>query len=229
MSDIIRVQWTIVPRSVAPQPWLNCKRCRDSRPFRSSGKIRVNANGKRLDAWLIYKCTSCNSTWKRPVLERRPIRMIDPHFLMSLHANDPELAHRLALDVEGLRRKAGLAEASDDVVVRKQVLSESLTPARRLELLLAIPAATELQMTGLRLDRLLAVGLQLSRRRIRTLQDMGHLAVFPEASRKRHSAVRDGMRVTIELSELDDRDGIAMAAKGSSPVAQHGVGRITPS
>ena len=211
MSDIIRVLWTIVPRSVAPQPWLNCKRCRDSRPFRSSGKIRVNANGKRLDAWLIYKCMSCNSTWKRPILERQHVRTIDPHVLMSLHANDPEVAHRLALDVEGLQHKAGSAEASDEVVVRKEVLSESLTPARRLEILCAVPETTEL-----RVDRLLAIGLHLSRRRIRDLQDTGHLAVFPEGSRKRYAAVRDGMRVTIELSEIDDGDEIVMAAATSS-------------
>jgi len=216
MSDILRVLWTIVPRSVAPEPWLNCKRCRDSRPFRSSGKIRVNANGKRLDVWLIYKCTSCDSTWKRPILERRHVRTIDPHVLMSLHANDPELGHRLALDGESLRCKAGLAEQSDDVVVRKEVLSESLTPARRLEILCAVPEGT-----GLRTDRLLAVGLGLSRRRIRSLQDAGHLAVSPQGSRKRHSTVRDGMRVTIELSKIDDRDEIAMAAKGGSPAARY--------
>ena len=216
MSDILRVLWTIVPRSVAPGPWLNCKRCRDSRPFRSSGKIRVNANGKRLDAWLIYKCTSCDSTWKRPVLERRPVRTIDPQFLMLLHANDPEVVRPLAFDVESLRCKVGLAEESDEVVVRKEVLSESLTPARRLEILFAIPEGT-----GLRMDRLLAIGLHLSRSRIRDLQEAGHLAVSPEGWRKRHSTVRDGMRVTIELPELDDRDEIVMAARGD--------GRITPS
>ena len=209
MSDIIRVQWTIVPRSVAPEPWLNCKRCRDSRPFRSSGKFRINANGKRLDAWLIYKCTSCDSTWKHPVLERRSVRTIDRRFLMSLHANDPDVAHRLAFDVESLQHKGGLAEASDEAVVRKEVLSESPTPARWLEILCAVPEATEL-----RVDRLLAIGLHLSRSRIRDLQDSGHLAVSPEGTRKRHSVVRDGMRVTIELSKIDDRDRIAMAAKG---------------
>lgn len=192
---------------------MNCKRCRDCRPFRSSGKIRINANGKRLDAWLIYKCTSCDSTWKRPVLKRRHVRTIDPHFLMSLHANDPEVVRRFAFDVESLRRNVDLAETSDDVVVRKEVLSESLTPARRLEILCVVP-----EMTELRLDRLLAIGLRLPRRRVRDLQGAGHLAVSPEGSRKRHSAVRDGMRVTIELSELDDRDGIAMAAKGDGPI-----------
>lgn len=209
MSDVLRVRWTVVPRS-APQPWLNCNRCRGIRRFRSSGKIRVNANGKRLDAWLIYKCTSCDSTWNHPILERRHVQTIDPLFLMSLRANDPDLVHRLAFDTESLRRKARLVEELDDVVVRKEMLSESMTPARRLEILCAVP-----QTTRLRVDRLLATALQLSRSRIRNLQDKGDLAVSPAGSRMLRTAVRDGMRVTIDLSEAHDRDRIAMAATSS--------------
>src|SRR5882724_3722987 len=150
MSDTMRVQWTIVPQ-IAPQPWLNCNRCGGIKPFRSSEKIRVNANGKRVDAWLIYKCTSCDSTWNRPILERRHVRTIDPLFLMSLRANEPELVRRLAFDAENLRRKVGLVEKFDDVVVRKEVLTESMTPVRWLKILCAVP-----ETTGLRLDRLLA-------------------------------------------------------------------------
>ena len=206
MSDILRVRWTVVPRS-APQPWLNCNRCRAIRRFRSSGKIRINANGKRLDAWLIYKCTTCDSTWNRPVLERRHVRAIDPRLLMSLRASDPDLVHRLAFDTGTLRRKAISVEEFDDVVVRKEMLSQSMT-ARQLEILCAVP-----QTTRLRVDRLLASELQVSRSRIRHLQDMGDLAVSPVGSRVLRAAVRDGMRVTIDLSEAYDRDRIALAAR----------------
>ena len=207
MSDTLRVQWTIVPR-MAPQPRLNCNRCGGLKRFRSSEKIRVNANGKRVDAWLIYKCTSCDSTWNRPILERRHVRTIDPLLLMSLRANDPELVRRLAFDAENLRRKVGLVEKFDDVVVRKEVLTESMTPVRWLKILCAVP-----ETTGLRVDRLLATELRLSRSRIRSLQNTGDLAVSPEGSRMLRIAVRDGMRVTIALSEAYDRDRIAMAAR----------------
>ena len=114
MSDVLRVQWTIIPRT-APQPWLNCNRCGGVRRFRTSDKIRVNANGKRLDAWLIYRCISCDNTWNRPILERQHVRTIDPEFLMSLRANEPALARRLASDVEELKRQAARVEAFDDV------------------------------------------------------------------------------------------------------------------
>ncbi|MGK6315295.1 DUF1062 domain-containing protein [Neorhizobium sp. DT-125] len=58
MCDILRVEWTVIPKS-PPRPILSCAGCGSQRPFRSSGRIRLNASGKRLDAWLIYKCTAC--------------------------------------------------------------------------------------------------------------------------------------------------------------------------
>src|SRR5690349_23513538 len=130
MSDVLRVQWTIIPRT-APQPWLSCSRCGEPKPFRSSDKIRVNANGKRVDAWLIYKCIGCGSSWNRPILERRPVRTIEPDLLTSLHTSEATLVRRLAFDVDGLRRSAGRVEEFDDALVIKTVLSDSPMPRRR--------------------------------------------------------------------------------------------------
>src|SRR4029450_454706 len=144
MSDVLRVQWMIIPGS-APEPWLNCNRCRGTTRFRTSGKIRVNANGKRVDAWLIYKCTSCDNTWNRPILERRHVSTIEPHLLASLHGSDPELSRRLA--VEKWRRKLKV-EHFDDVTVHKKVVSESMRPAGRLEIICVVP-----EMIGLRVGR----------------------------------------------------------------------------
>ena len=208
MSDTLRVQWTIVPQ-MAPQPWLNCNRCGGLKRFRSSEKIRVNANGKRIDAWLIYKCTSCDRTWNRPILERRHVRTIDRRFLMSLHANEPRLARRLAFDAEDLRRRAGHVEEFDNVVL-KDVLSESIMPIRRLEILCTVP-----EPTRLRVDRLLATELHLSRSRIQSLERTGELIVFNDGSRVLRKAVRDGPCLTINLASTRDGDRIAMSAQSS--------------
>ena len=193
MSDVLRVQWTIIPRT-PPQPWLACSRCGEARRFRSSDKIRVNANGKRVDAWLIYKCTACGGTWNRPILERRPVRTIEPGFLMSLNTSESLLTRRLAFDVEELRRRAGRVEEFDDAQVTGNVLSEGTTPARRLEILCSVP-----EPVGLRVDRLLAKELHLSRTRIRQLAKTGDLVAFPQGSNLRRP-VRDGMRLAINLA-----------------------------
>ncbi|MPZ30463.1 MAG: DUF1062 domain-containing protein [Rhodospirillales bacterium] len=192
MSDVLRVQWTIIPRT-APQPWLTCSRCGEPRRFRSSDKIRVNANGKRVDAWLIYKCTCCGSTWNRPILERRQVQTIEPDFLTSLRTSDSMLTRRFAFDVEGLRRRAGRVEEFDDALVIRNVLSESTMPTRQLEILCSVP-----EPVGLRVDRMLANELQLSRSRVQSLAKIGELVAFPPGSHLRR-AVRDGMRLVIDL------------------------------
>jgi hypothetical protein len=202
MSDVLRVQWTIIPGS-APEPWLNCSRCRGTTRFRTSGKIRVNANGKRVDAWLIYKCTLCDNTWNRPVLERRHVSTIDPHLLAALQANDPDLSRRLAF--ETLRRRLKVAHV-DDATVRKEVVSESPRPADRLEIVCVVP-----ETTGLRVDRLLSTELRLSRSRIRNMQNAGHLAACPDGLRR---PLRNGLQVRIELRGVHDGDKIALAAGG---------------
>jgi len=163
----------------------------------------VNANGKRVDAWLIYKCTSCDNTWNRPVLERRPVSTIDSHLLASLQANDPGLSRRLAF--ETLPRKLK-AEHFDDVTVRKKVVSESVRPVCWLEIVCVVP-----RTTGLRVDRLLSTELRLSRSRIQTMQNAGHLAARPEGLRR---PLRDGLLVRIELRGVHDGDKIALAATG---------------
>ena len=202
MSDVLRVQWTIIPGS-APEPWLNCNRCRVTTRFRTSGKIRVNANGKRVDAWLIYKCTSCDNTWNRPVLERRHVSTIGPQLLASLQTNDPDLSRRLAF--EKLRRKLKV-EHFDDATVRKEVVSESTRPADRLEIVCVVP-----ETTGLRVDRLLSTELRLSRNRIQYMQNAGHLAACPDGLRR---PLRNGLQVRIELRGVHDGDRIALAATG---------------
>ena len=202
MSDVLRVQWTITPAN-APEPWLNCSRCRDTTRFRANGKIRVNANGKRLDAWLIYKCTSCDNTWNRPILERRHVSTIEPQLLASLQANDPELSRRLAF--EKWRRKLKV-EHFDDVRVRKIVVSENTQPVGRLEIVCVVP-----EMTGVRVDRLVANELRLSRSRIQNMQNAGHLAACPGGLSR---PLRDGLRVRIELRGVHDGDKIALVATG---------------
>jgi len=194
MSETLRIKWTIILQT-PPQPLLHCSRCNGTRSFRSSDRIRVNANGKRIDAWLIYKCTACDNTWNRPVLERRHVQSIDPSILTALRLNDPALARRLAFDAEGLKRCARQIEAFNDVVVLKQVLLQGSAPTCRLEILCAVP-----QPVTLRLDRLVAAELRLSRNRARNLERDGALAVFPGRLR---GSVRDGMRVTVELPGHD--------------------------
>jgi len=207
MSSILRVQWTITPRAL-PEPWLGCSHCGGPKPFRCSGKFRLNANGKRLDAWLIYKCRDCDGTWNRPLFERRSRHEIDPTLLQALQANDQEWARRFASDVAGLRGRVDRIEEFPTAEIRKDVLSAGPAPFSKLEILLAVsgPAA-------LRTDRLLANELGLSRSRIQDLLGKGRLAIMPGDGKALRRAVRDGTRVTLDLMAESDGGDIGKAAR----------------
>jgi hypothetical protein len=200
MSNVLAIQWTITPQ-IAPQPRLTCNRCGGVRQFRSSDKIRLNANGKRVDAWLIYRCVDCDNSWNRPLFERRNIRDIDPMSLRALQTNDPDFVRRIAFDVEGLRRWSERVEEFATGDVQKHVQSKNSEPLARIEITLVASMPT-----CVRVDRLLASELGISRARIQELQTSGRLTMSPHGARMLRRPVRDQMCVALEVSTKDDLD-----------------------
>ncbi|MBS1183817.1 MAG: putative cytoplasmic protein [Proteobacteria bacterium] len=203
MSDRLFVRWTIVPRD-CPRPVFACPTCGGDRPFHPSGKIRLNANGKRLDAWLIYKCDACDRTWNRPIFERRLTTDLPPGDLAALRAGDPALVRRLAFDLTALRRKTSVIVHSDALDVGKAVTGGDRR-ATGVEVAFAVPYPV-----GLRLDRLLATELGLARSRIAALADAGRLKVAGGASALNRPP-RDGQGIRLDLDGVNDRETIVAA------------------
>ncbi|MGO6906217.1 DUF1062 domain-containing protein, partial [Rhizobium ruizarguesonis] len=158
MCNTLRVRWTILPKT-APQPWIVCSGCGGLRAFRCSDKIRLNANGRKLDAWLIYKCSTCEKTWNRPIFERRNVRDIDPAVIEALQSNDPDCIRAEAFNLEALRRKSLRVDEFAEFEIAKEMQQETANWTRlEIELMVPLPSST-------RLDRLLASELQVSRTR----------------------------------------------------------------
>jgi hypothetical protein len=88
--------WAVVPTCL-PLVRRRCHACAAGL-FRSSGKFRVNANHKLLDAWLLALCTGCGDTTKLTVLERVTVRSVRPELLDRMHDNDRDLAAELLRD-----------------------------------------------------------------------------------------------------------------------------------
>ncbi|WP_434724438.1 DUF1062 domain-containing protein [Mesorhizobium sp. RIZ17] len=204
----LRVHWTIAP-AIAPRPLINCNRCGGARPYRCGGKFRVNANGKRIDVWLIYRCTACDNSWNFAILERRNRRDIEPALLTALESNDPALVRRYAFDGAMLRDRAGRIEESPDVTVQKELLDGEPGHAAALALELRLEGTTPL-----RLDRLLAGELGLSRSRLQSWDDGRWLCIEPDGAKALRKPARNGMAVRIDLSDEPDRDAILAAACG---------------
>ncbi|RWB28418.1 MAG: DUF1062 domain-containing protein [Mesorhizobium sp.] len=208
MSSILRIRWVIAPKT-APRPLINCNRCNGLKAYHSSGKFRVNANGKRIDAWLIYRCVDCDNSWNFGILERCNRRDIEPALLQALASNDPALARRHAFDVVALRSRIGRVEEFSDVTVHKQRLDGKPENTATLDLQLGLEIPT-----ALRLDRLLASELGISRSRLQAWEEKRLLVVGPDGAKALRKPPRAGMVIRIELVGEPDREVIISAAGG---------------
>ncbi|MDI6102094.1 DUF1062 domain-containing protein [Actinoplanes sp. NEAU-A12] len=163
----LATRWLVCPTGL-PLIRRRCLNCPSAR-YRAHGKFRVNANHKLLDVWLLALCVGCGETIKLTVLERVHVRTIDPSTLDRFHDNDPGLAATLLAD-PGLSRRNGVALDWDGSWELRKTTA-------------GVPDADVIdtsvhfvQRIPLRLTRLLAVGLDVSRSEVQRLVAGGDLS-----------------------------------------------------
>ncbi|MDY3795644.1 MAG: DUF1062 domain-containing protein [Agathobacter sp.] len=81
-----------------------CGGCGKKQVFINSEKFRVNANGNRIEVWLIYRCKKCKHSWNLSIYERtRPSKIPSDEYELFME-NDSELACKYGNDIEFLKR-----------------------------------------------------------------------------------------------------------------------------
>lgn len=183
---------------------MHCAACAAPRPFAFSGKARLNANGRRLDGWLIYRCGQCQATWNRPVIERRRLAEVAPALLAAFQSNDRATLLALAQDRAGLARFAHRIDPAQGLRLDKRILARDgpAPPTLSLHLVPAMPAV-------IRADRILALGLGLSRARLADMARNGRLRAGGNPGR----ALSAPMTVQLDLGGLDDAEAIRLRAQ----------------
>ena len=159
--------------------------------------------------WLIYRCVDCDNSWNFGIFERCNRRAIEPTLLAALEGNDPALARRHAFDVVALRSRVGRVEEFSDVVVHKQRLCDNGESSTALELKLGLEMPT-----SLRLDRLLAGELGISRSRLQALEQKRLLILGRDGAKALRKPAREAMTIRIDLVGEPDREAIISAAGG---------------
>jgi hypothetical protein len=165
-------QWLVRPTDF-PTIRRRCRTC-PSTQYRTRGRFRVNANRKLLDVWLLALCVHCGRTVKLTVLERVPVRSIEPAMLGGFHDNAPALAARLLADPQLAHRNdvvldwadAWTLDTSPVELPKGDILDVSVQFAQRIPIKLTTLIATGMGLSRAEVTKRIATGRISSERKL---------------------------------------------------------------
>lgn len=81
----------------------NCPKCGRKSHYINTKKFRVNANGNKLDIWLIYQCAECKHTLNLAIYERKKASSITKEEYQCFLDNDEQLAEMYGKNIQLFR------------------------------------------------------------------------------------------------------------------------------
>ncbi|MEV8100210.1 DUF1062 domain-containing protein [Kitasatospora sp. NPDC085879] len=158
-----------VRQSALPAVVRPCPDCSGTR-HRPSGKIRVNANGKLLDVWLLLSCAACDRTSKVPVHERAHVSSLEPARRVAYETNDPAVVRELTISASLATKNGYRLDWTGTWELETRTPLYALDDPTPLKVLVSfeLPAPV-------RVERLLMLGLGLSRTAVRRMVGDGRI------------------------------------------------------
>ncbi|MBD5507650.1 MAG: DUF1062 domain-containing protein [Lachnospiraceae bacterium] len=81
-----------------------CPKCDRKTHFKNTKKFRVNANGNKLDIWLIYQCEKCKHTLNLTIYERQKVSSIPKEEYQGFLDNNEQLAEMYGRNMQLFRK-----------------------------------------------------------------------------------------------------------------------------
>ncbi|MCL2570816.1 MAG: DUF1062 domain-containing protein [Defluviitaleaceae bacterium] len=183
--------WTVTP-TTTPTVIRHCSKCNRKSNYYCSEKFRANANQQRVDVWLIYKCTKCDSTLKLTIYKGIRPKDLPPGLFDKFVNNDAALAWEYAFNRNFLKQQACVVDyAGIEYTV------ESPNPA-------TVPLLVQIKTQypfDLKLSVLLAKMLNTSISQIKKLAETGNISASPEINIIKHR-IKSDTDITLAISSL---------------------------
>lgn len=180
MSYQEKLVWTIVPKE-SFKVLRNCSKCGCKSKYSNTGNFRVNANGNFLDVWLIYQCEKCKNTLNLEIYERVSPSKVPRSQYHKFLANDDELAFTYGRKKEFFQKNKAEIELEE---MEYEVQANSTIRDMRSEsdknVVIKNPYSLKI-----RLDKVLAKQLQISRAQVKKLVENGNVFYNQEKDLKK--------------------------------------------
>lgn len=184
MSYLRKFEYTIIPEE-SYQIIRNCSVCKGKAIFANSNKFRANANGNRLDVWLIYQCKKCKHTYNLTIYERVKADNLSPDQIVRFMENDTELAMKYGTDKSFFI--SNKAEIDLDNIKYQIINKETQRPT--IEDPIAYKSGDRIQISdpsrlSIRTDKIIASILQVTRNKVKLFQKNGDIEIIRQSHSK---------------------------------------------
>lgn len=119
------IEYTMIPKdsfSIVRK----CCGCGEKAHYISTNKFRVNANGNKVDVWLIYQCEKCKHTYNMTIYERKnPASIPEKEYQLFLE-NDEVLATEYGKNYSFFKRNRAEVDFSRVEVEYRKTPDEKL-------------------------------------------------------------------------------------------------------
>ena len=155
----------------------NCPKCGRKTHYINTNKFRINANGNKLDIWLIYQCAECKHTLNLAIYERKKVSSITKEEYQRFLDNDEQLAKIFGKNIQLFQRNKAdvdFDELNYDFVKLHETIENSGFGE---QILITI---NNPYMLKIRPEKQIALVLGLSRSQVKSLLGKGEIKIKTE-------------------------------------------------
>ncbi len=183
MSYLRKIEYTILPQE-SFKIIRNCPKCGTKAVFHNTNCFRVNANGNKIDVWLIYQCIKCKHTNNLTVYERCNPKSILKQEYEGFLSNSSLLAFQYGTDPQFFKRNKAEVDWSDIryLISRKDDIIDMNDQCFQKDDFFVVRNSHTLKV---RTDKVVSEILSLTRSKVKELINLGMITV--EEDKKEHT------------------------------------------
>lgn len=173
MCYLEKIEYEIVPIDSLTVT-RNCHGCGKKSHFINTKRFRVNANGNRLDVWLIYQCEKCKHTYNLSIYERAKISSLPVKEYRSFLSNDVQLAEMYGRNYQLFKRNKAEVdlESVNYQITRLRGIPDSKNYQYPAEIMIHNPCGLKI-----RPEKQIAEVLSLSRSQLKKKMKLGDITI----------------------------------------------------
>lgn len=173
MSYLKKIEYEIIMKDSF---WVirSCPKCGRKTHFINTKKFRINANGNKLDIWLIYQCEECKHTLNLAIYERQKVSSVPKEEYQRFLDNDEQLAEMFGKNMQLFRKnKADIDfdRLNYDFVKRFETIESSGSGE---QIFITVNNPYELKI---RPEKQIAMALGMSRSQVKKLLEKGEIEI----------------------------------------------------